>query len=93
MEKQDSQTQIVTTKGSWFAGYIVAGLIWVFAQGFRKTAIDEFIILVIAIGAGFFYRRLKRKIKIKNEAVKIIITFIIIEVIAGFLVGLLTALF
>ena len=91
MEKQENQPQTIT-KNKWFAGYVVAGLIWYFSQGFSKTTTDELIILVIAIGAGFFYHRLKAKIKIKNEVARIIITFIILEVIAGGLVGFLTTL-
>lgn len=78
--------------GKWFAGYIVAGLIWSMAQGFRKSSIDEFIVLVIAIGAGFFYHRLKNKVKINNGIWKTIVTFIILEMISGFLIGLLTSI-
>lgn len=94
MENKENQPQITTTKKRWFGGgsYIVAGLTWVFAQNFKKTIADELIILVLAIGVGFFYYPLKSKIKIKNEIVKIILTFIILEIVAGFLTGFLTTL-
>jgi predicted PurR-regulated permease PerM len=81
-----------TKTGRWFAGYVVAGLIWTFAQSFKKNTVDEFIVLVVAIGAGFFYHRIKSKIKIKNEAARIIVTFIIIEIIAGALIGFSTTI-
>jgi len=105
MEKQNNQSQ-PTIKESWFAGYIVAVLTFIlmggfssrlyftsFPQKFLKTSTDEFIILVLAIGAGFFYHLLKRKIKIKYEIVRIIITFIVLVMISGFLADHLTRLF
>lgn len=79
-------------EGRWFSGYVVAGLIWVFAQSFRKTAVDEFIILIVAIGAGFFYYRIKAKIKIKNDVIRVIITFFIIEIITAILISLATTI-
>jgi hypothetical protein len=90
--REENPSQIITTKKRLFGGYIVAGLIWVFSQNFKKTTVDEIIILIIVIGAGFLYYPLKSKIKIKNELVRIILTFIILEIIAGALIGFLTAL-
>jgi len=90
--KEENPSQIIITKKRLFGGYIVAGLIWVFSQNFKKTALDELIILIIAIGTGFLYYPLKSKIKIKNEILRIILTFIIIEIVAGGLIGFLTAL-
>ncbi len=80
------------TKKTFWGGYIVAGLIWTIAQSFNKSIIDEFIIVVITIGAGFFYYRLKSKIKFKNEVAKIIIAFVILEIVSGLLIGFLTSL-
>jgi|SRR3989344_7060526 len=90
MNKQELP-QTPAKKGLW-GGYIVAGLIFSMAQSFNKSTADELIILAIAIGAGFIYYPLKSKIKIKNEVVKIIITFLILEIIAGGLTGFLTSL-
>lgn len=84
--------QPVPAKNRWFAGYLIAGLIWTFAQSFKKNSIDEFIILVIAILAGVFYHRLKSKIKVKNEAGKIAITFVILYIVSALLIGFLTSL-
>lgn len=89
--KQEPQ-QSVPAKNKWFAGYLIAGLIWTFAQSFKKNTIDEFIILVIAILAGVFYHRLKSKIKIKNEAGKIALTFLILYIVSALLIGFLTSL-
>jgi hypothetical protein len=90
--KKENLPQMITIKKRRFGSYIVAGLIWTFAQNFKKTALDELIILIIAIGTGFLYYPLKSKIKIKNEILRIILTFIIIEIVAGGLIGFLTAL-
>lgn len=72
----------------WFAGYIVAGIIWASAQngGFDKTSYDGLIILIVAIFCGVFYHRLKAKIKGK-EWLRVIGTFLILEIIAGGLIG------
>lgn len=74
---------------SWASGYVVAGLIFGLAQqaGFSKTTGGEVVSIIVAIGAGYFYHRLKAKIKIKNETIRAIITFIVLEIIAGALVG------
>ena len=85
MKKEDKKRR------RW-GGYITAGLIFAGAESFRKTSLGGLIVLVVAIGAGFFYYRLKSKIKIKNEIVKSILTFLILFVISGFLVGFLTSL-
>lgn len=89
--KQESQRPVPAKKRFW-GGYIVAGLIWTFAQSFKKSTIDELIILVIAIGAGFLYYRLKSKIKFKNETAKIITTFVILYIVSALLIGFLTSL-
>ena len=89
----DNEAPKVSKEQRWFAGYIVAGIIWWVAQGFYKTPYDGIIILIIAILCGVFYHRLKAKINIKSEFVRIVVTFIILEIIAGALVGFLTRLF
>jgi predicted PurR-regulated permease PerM len=91
-EQNKEVQQSVPTKNKWFAGYLIAGLIWKFAQSFKKNTMDEFIILVIAITAGVLYHRLKSKIKVKNEAGKIAITFIILYIVSALLIGFLTSL-
>lgn len=75
-----------------WGGYIIAGVIWAFSQSFKKTTVDELIILIIAVVSGFLYYRLKSKIKIKNEIIKIILTAIIILVITSLIIGFLTTL-
>lgn len=92
MEKEEDKQQIGTIEKGRFGGYVVSGLIWYFAQSFATTTINELIVLVIAITSGFFYYRLKSKIKIKNEIARIILTFIILQIIAGISTGFLTAL-
>ncbi|HED05092.1 MAG TPA: hypothetical protein ENI61_00225 [Ignavibacteria bacterium] len=88
MEEIKKETQQPTpTKNKWFAGYIVAGLIWTFSQSFKKNSIDELIILAVAILAGIFYHRLKSKIRIKDNASRSIATFIILSIVSGFLIG------
>ncbi len=91
-EQNKKVQQAVPAKNRWFAGYLIAGLIWTFAQTFKKNTIDEFIILVIAITAGVLYHRLKSKIKVKNETGKIAITFIILYIVSALLIGFLTSL-
>jgi len=92
-EKIQQSSLAKSTKAErWFAGYVVAGLIYAMAQNFNKTTVDELIILAVAIGAGFFYHRIKSKIKIKNEAARILATFVLIEIIAGALIGISTAI-
>ncbi|GEM_PF-1995109 len=77
----------------WFAGYVVAGIIWTLAKnnGFDKTSYDGLIIAVIAILCGVFYHRLKSKIKGK-EWLRVIGTFLILEIIAAILIGFFTGL-
>lgn len=74
---------------SWIGSYIVAGLIYSISQqaGFSTTTFGELFSLVVAIGAGFFYHKLKNRIKIKNETARIIVTFVILEMVAGLLIG------
>jgi hypothetical protein len=92
--KTGGEESKVSKKQRWFAGYIIAGIIFTLAQngGFDKTPLDGLIILVIAVLAGVFYHRLKEKIKIKTEGVRIVVTFLVLEIIAGALIGLFTAL-
>jgi hypothetical protein len=77
---------------SWIGGYVVAGLIFAIAQqsGFTKTTGGELVSVIVALGAGYFYHKLKEKIKIKSEPIRIIVTFVILEIIAGLLVGFIT---
>ena len=91
MENEVDKQSTSKKAGKWFAGYIVAGLIFAIAKqtNFTKTLGGELTVAVVAIGAGFFYHRLKEKIKIKNNVARFIVTFIILEMIAGALVGLL----
>lgn len=87
--KQESNKQ--NWRG-WIGSYIVAGLILTLAwqTNFTKTTGGELVSVVVAIGAGIFYHRLKEKIKIKYEIVRVIVTFLILEMIVGTLVGFLT---
>lgn len=98
-ENQQSQETAMAKKSWWkltstkgLGGYIVAGSIWYFSERFRKTSIDGIIVFTVAIAAWFFYYRLKSKIKIKNEAVRIIIVFFILEIISGVLIGFSTSI-
>jgi uncharacterized membrane protein required for colicin V production len=63
-----------------------------FGQTFNRSVIDEFTVLVIAIIAGYFYHGLKRKIKIKNETVRILITYFILLFVSAVLIGFCTAI-
>jgi hypothetical protein len=85
----------IPEKYRWFAGYIVAGIIYAIAIKIdpNKTPHDEVIIAVVAILCGCFYHKLKSRIKIEGEVRRTIVTFIILEIIAGSLIGFLTALF
>ena len=50
MEETNKETQqSKPAKNKWFAGYIVAGLIFTFSQSFEKNSIDGLIILAVAI--------------------------------------------
>lgn len=91
MKEADKETQQpIPVKNKWFAGYVVAGLIWTFSQNLDKNTIDDLIILAVAVLAGVFYHRLKSRIRIKNDVSKAIVTFIILSVISAFLIGTLT---
>lgn len=91
--KKEGEILKVSEKNKRFAPYIVAGLIFGAAQTFvRNYYWGETILIVLAIGAGFLWYPLKSKIKIKNEVVKIIITFLILEIVAGLLLGFLAGL-
>jgi len=93
MEKINKETQqSAPTKNRWFAGYIVAGLIWTFSQSFIKNSIDGLIISIVAILAGIFYHRLKSKIRIKNNVSRSIATFIVLFIVSGFLIGASTTI-
>lgn len=88
MENKENIQQPISTKNKWYAPYIVAGLIIGASQSsVWNDSVGKFIILFLAIGAGFFYYPVKSKIKIKNEAIRVIVTFLILEIIAGFLAG------
>ncbi len=76
----------------WFVGFLIAGSINYFGQQFNKSPLDEFIILVVSIGAGYLYHRLKPKIGIKNNAGRAITTYIILFVASAFLIGACTRL-
>jgi fructose-specific phosphotransferase system IIC component len=93
-QKAEYETQKVSKRQRWFAGYIVAGFVLWLAQsnGFDKNTYDAIIILVVAILCGIFYHRIKAKIKGK-EWLRIVGTFLIIEVIAAVIIGFLTAFF
>lgn len=92
MTNDDEEKMHTPKRGEWLSGYIVAGLVWAFAQSFNRNLIDELIILVIAVLAGAFYRVIKSKIKIGSERVKIILTFFILEIISDLLIGIFTSL-
>ena len=79
-------------RNRWFAGYIVAGLIWNQAHFFEKTSIDGLIILVIAISSGVLYHRVKLKLQIKNEVARIVITFLILSSVSVLLIVFLTTI-
>lgn len=88
----DGVSPKVSGGNSWFAGYIVAGIIWYLGQNFSRTSYDGIIVLIIAVLCGYFYHWLKGKISIKTEWVRIVVTFVILEIISGFVVGILTSL-
>jgi len=90
MEQTNTVTKSV--KKQWIGGYVTAGAIWYYSQGFRKSPIDEVIVMIVAIGSGFIYYLLKSKITIKNEIIKVIITFLLIGFIAQFVNAFLTTL-
>ena len=77
--------------GGW-GGYVVAGAIFYYAQKYNKSVIDGVIIMVIAVWCGFLYYRQKSKSKIKNETMKVIITFILLLIFGMILIGLSTGL-
>ena len=80
--------QPVSTEKKWYAPLIIVGLIIGSGTPFAKTLIGgEIVLIFVAIGAGFLYYPLKSKIRIKNEIVKVVITFLILEIIAGMSVG------
>ncbi len=93
MENEPDRTQQpapVKTKKKWnrgLGGFIVSGLIYAFAQeSFNKSGVDAAIILAVALGAWPLYYFLKSKIR-ESEWVRIVVAFLIIEIIAGFLIG------
>lgn len=90
-ENKQQTKQEGKTKRRW-GGYIIAGIVFAIASDFRKTSSGELIVLIIAAGTWFFYYRLKSKLKIKNETVKIVTTFVILYIAAGLLIGFLTSL-
>lgn len=92
VENKENKQQLTPMKKSFWGWYLVAGLIYEFAQTFNKSTIDAVIILVIAITSGFLYYRLKSKIKIENEFARVITTFIILEIIAALSTGFFTSL-
>lgn len=88
MENKEDTQQPVLTKKKWYASYVVAGLIIGGGTAFAKTLVGgELVLLGAGIGAIFLYYPLKSKIKIKNEVVRVIITFFILLICAGMLVG------
>ncbi len=91
-EQNKESQHSVPTKDRWVAGIVVAGSIVAFSQQFKKSSLDEFIILVIAIGAGYFYYKLKRRIKIKHDGLRALATYFSLLAIAAFLIGACTAL-
>lgn len=75
-----------------WGGYITAGLIFAGSKSLGETFWGQFVVPIVAIGAGFFYYRLKEKIKIKNEVVRSVLTFVILSIISALLAGFLTGL-
>jgi hypothetical protein len=61
-------------------------------NGFDRTSIDGLIILLVAIFEGWLYYKLKGKMKIKNEVIRVILTLLVLIVLAGLIIGFLTAL-
>ncbi|HKC04600.1 MAG TPA: hypothetical protein VKC54_01905 [Patescibacteria group bacterium] len=84
MENEKSKQQVKTEK--WYAPYLVVSLTWGLAASFRSTDIGVIVVLIVAIAAGIFYRRVKTKVK------STILAVILIEVIAAVLIGSLTAI-
>ncbi|MFA5359989.1 MAG: hypothetical protein WC349_03475 [Patescibacteria group bacterium] len=91
VNKQEFQKP-TSAKKKLLGGYVVAGLVVAMAQGFIKTTNDKIIVTVIAIASGFLYYPIKSKIKIKHEGTRFIIAFIVIEIIAGALIGISTSI-
>lgn len=90
MEKEEIKTKNKQSWTRWIGGYIIAGLIWAMAQGFRNTMGGEIVVLVIAVVAGFFYYPLKAKIKIGSSFIRVVVTFLIIMIISAIAIGFLT---
>jgi hypothetical protein len=61
-------------------------------NGFDRTSFDTIIIFLVAIFEGWLYYKLKGKIKVKNEAIKIILAVLLLIVLAGLVIGFLTAI-
>ena len=89
---QNQELEKTIQKKKWFTPYFVVGSIWYFSQKFNETTSDTLIILIVAVLAGVSYYHLKSKIKIKNETVKIILTFVIFWLISALIIGFLTSL-
>ena len=78
-------------KGWYWGGLLLIGVTMASGQKFVNSGADQSVLPLVAIGAAFFYYWLKRKIPIKNSTSKNIVAFLIAEMTAGGLVGVLTA--
>ncbi len=71
----------------WTPGILLIGSILAFSKRFSNSLLDEFIIMVIAIGSGCFFHKLKRRLKIKNNILSNIATYFILLMISASLIG------
>lgn len=67
------------------------GLILSSSKHFEKSDTDNTIVTFTAIGSAFLYYWIKARLPLKNMVLKVILSFIITEMISGALIGILTA--
>ena len=88
MAKEGNTQQPASIKNKWYPPYIGAGLIIGGGTAFAKTLIGgELVLILVAIAAWLLYYPLKSKIKIKNGAMRVFVTFLILFIGAGMSVG------
>lgn len=79
-------------KRSWLSTYLMIGFIYYLSASYRSTLVGSIVSLVVSFAAGFFYPRIKAKLKIKHELVRVVVTVLIVFTISAFSMGALTAI-